>query len=363
MLKTKALVLFSGGLDSMLAAKLLQEQGIEVAGVCFQSIFFTCDKVRKPAKYVNIKLKVVDISKELLEIVKNPSSGYGKHLNPCIDCHALMVRKAGEYLNKDIAGTTGSLVANAPQDDRYHFIATGEVLGQRPFSQNKQALEKMEKLTGIEILRPLSAKLLPETEIEKKGLVSRRRLLDIHGRSREQQMELVKKYNLKDYFTPAGGCLLTDPGFSQRLGKMLDYWPKCNTKDVELLKYGRIFWLKVKTQIGADININNYDRVLVIVGRHKEDNEHLEKLAQKNDVILELKEIMGPTTIIKTKNKKQKIKDNEILEEAEIPKKLKMSELKLGQEKSSKEIIHIAAILTGWYATKARGRKVKFILR
>jgi len=273
--KAKALVLFSGGLDSMLAAKLLQEQNIEVEGVCFESNFFSSSKAKKAARELAIKIKIINISKELLEIVKNPPSGYGKHLNPCIDCHALMVRKAGEIA----------------QQEKFDILASGEVLGQRPFSQTKDALARIEKLAGREILRPLSAKRLPETIYEKEGLVIKGRLLSISGRSREVQMELAKKYNLKDYSTPAGGCLLTDPEFSQRLGKILDYWPDCNTNDVELLKHGRVIWLKLTSS----------KRVLMIIGRNKEDNEKLEKLARKGDIMVELKEIKGPLTIVRSK--------------------------------------------------------------
>ena len=341
MQKVKALVLFSGGLDSMLAVKILQDQGIEVEGICFTSIFFSCNKARQAAESIGLQLKIVNISEELLEIVKNPPSGYGKHLNPCIDCHALMVKSA-------FAEATADKKAKG-----YGFIATGEVLGQRPFSQNSQTLKQVEKLAGVEILRPLSAKLLPETKAEKRKLVKRGRLMNISGRSRVKQMELAKKYKLKGYATPAGGCLLTDPEFSQRLMKMLDYWPKCTTQDVELLKYGRVFWLTQK---------DNSQKVLFIIGRHKKDNEKLEKVAQKGDIVIELKEIVGPTTVIKTKNQKPKTKNNKIIE-LEVPNKLKMSTLKLGEEKEADEILEMAGLLTGYYATKARGRKVKLEMK
>jgi tRNA U34 2-thiouridine synthase MnmA/TrmU len=349
MQKAKALVLFSGGLDSMLAVKILQNQGIEVEGICFASIFFSCQKVKQAAESIGLQLKKVDISEELLEIVKNPPSGYGKHLNPCIDCHALMIKRAGEHLNKNVSGITGSFSRKRPQDDKCHFIATGEVLGQRPFSQNSQTLIQVEKLSGIEVLRPLSAKLLPETDMEKRGLVNRGRLLSIRGRSRGQQMELAEKYKLKEFATPAGGCLLTDPEFSQRLGKMLDYWPACTAQDVELLRYGRVFWLTQK---------DNSQRALLIIGRHKDDDKKLEKTVQKGDIMLELKEIAGPTTVIKIKNQKSKIKNNKIME-IEVPNSLKMSTLKLGEEKEADEILEIAGLLTGYYATKARGKKVR----
>jgi len=336
--KAKALVLFSGGLDSILATKVLEAQGIEVRGVCFCSNFYSCDKAKKAAKANGIELEIVDISEEMLELVKNPKSGYGRHLNPCIDCHALMAGQASKIIKKE----------------SHNFIATGEVLGQRPFSQAKEALARVEKLAGFEILRPLSAKLLPETKIEKNGLVNRGRLLNIRGRWRTRQMELIEKYNIKEYSTPAGGCLLTDPVFSQRLLLMLERWIDCSLGDVELLKHGRVFWLKLKT-------FKDRQKVLVVVGRHKEDNEKLEKLAKKGDVIIELKEEMGPFTVARIKNYELRIKDD--LLKVDVPVVLKKSELKLNEEKDKEEILQVAGILTGWYATKARGKRVRLEVR
>jgi len=385
MKKVKALVLFSGGLDSMLAVKLLQVQGIEVEGICFISNFFNCDKAKDAAEYLGIKLKVVDISEEMLEIVKNPDSGYGKHLNPCIDCHALMIKRAGKYLTPRppllirrgggelpsyLGGAGGGIDRRgggsrlSGRRGRGNILASGEVLGQRPFSQTKEALARVEKLAGVEILRPLSAKKLLETEYEKQGLVNRGRLQNISGRSRERQMELARKYNLQDYASPAGGCLLTDPEFSQRLLVMLEKWPKCFCEDVELLKYGRVFWLKTRNE-RKDTKRTNC--VLIVVGRHKEDNEQLEKLAKKGDIMVELEEMAGPLTI--ARNSKSQITNykqipnlklqipNEF--EINVPEKLKMGELKLGEEKSESEVLRIAGLLTGWYAIKARGKSVK----
>ncbi len=327
---SKALVLFSGGLDSMLAVKVLQAQGIEIDGVCFFSNFFGCDKAKIAAKSIGLDLKTVDISQEVLDIVKNPPSGYGKNLNPCIDCHAFMIKKAGEIMKAE----------------KYDFIATGEVLGQRPFSQTADALKRVEKLAELEVLRPLSAKLLNETEFETNGLVNRGRLLNISGRSRDRQMELVEKYNLKNYATPAGGCLLTDPEFSQRLMKMMDYWPEFNYNDVELLKNGRVFWLNLKT--------NN--KVLVVIGRNHEENERLKKLARDRDVLMEIEKIMGPTTLIR--NYRVQITEYKL----QIPEDLKMGELHMDEKKDEKEVLNIAGLLTGYYATKARGKEVKIKL-
>lgn len=336
MKKVKALVLFSGGLDSMLAVKILQDQGIEVEGVCFESNFFNAAKARKLAQEINIRLKIKDISRNMLELVKNPPSGYGKHLNPCLDCHSLMIREAGKIKARE----------------KYDFIATGEVLGQRPFSQNRQALERVSKLSGTEVLRPLSAKLLPETSYEKKEIVRRGRLYRIQGRRREEQMELARKYNVEKYSSPAGGCLLTDPDFSERLIKLLDNWPDCSTNDAALLKRGRVFWLKDKKQ----------EKILIIIGRHQEDNEELEKLARGNDIMLELKEINGPISIIRGANFTAADSQSFSLK-IDVPKKLKLSELKLGQAKERQEILNISALLTGYYATKARGRNVELRIK
>ncbi|MEA3464113.1 MAG: tRNA 4-thiouridine(8) synthase ThiI [Patescibacteria group bacterium] len=358
MQKAKALVLFSGGLDSMLAVKLLQIQGIKAESICFTSNFFNCTKAKDAAEELGIKLKVVDISREMLEIVKNPLSGYGKHLNPCVDCHALMARRAGEFLQ---SGSTAPVAAG--DYGANNIFATGEVLGQRPFSQTKDALARVEKFAGVEILRPLSAKKLPETEYEKQGLVDRGRMLNIIGRSRERQMELAEKYKLKNYSTPAGGCLLTDSEFSNRLLKMLDYWQDCGVNDVELLKYGRVFWLTLSTPKHAKgrQDANKSEKVLIVVGRHKEDNENLEKLARKGDVIMELKEIAGPLSLIRIKNYELRIKNNIL--KINVPEKLKMGELELGEEKSGENILRIAGLLTGYYAVKARKKKVNCQLR
>ena len=362
----KAIVLFSGGLDSMLAVKLLQVQGIEVEGICFISNFFNCEKAKKAAQELNIKLKVINISKELLDIVKNPQSGYGKNLNPCIDCHSLMVKKAGEYLSLPSLYSDTPLLIRRGEGGK--VLATGEVLGQRPFSQNKEALARIEKIAGVEILRPLSAKLLPETKYEKQGLVNRGRMLNIRGRSRERHMELAEKYNLRGYAAPAGGCLLTDPEFSQRLLKMLDYWPDCGANDVELLKHGRVFWITPRhTKTHQDTL--KVQKVLIVVGRHKEDNENLEKLARKGDVMLELKDVAGPMTIVRITKKQdtitKQIPSRNIMRdqipnilEINIPEKLNMGDLKFGEEKSEDDVLRIAGLLTGHYAVKARGRKI-----
>ena len=224
---TRALAMISGGLDSILAAKLIKDQGIDVIGICFRSYFFNEENALRMTKQIDIPLEVVDFSKEHFEMVKDPKNGWGKNMNPCIDCHAMMMRYSGELLKKFNAD----------------FIITGEVLNQRPMSQNRQALNKVRKESGFDdkILRPLCAKNLDETDMEKNGLVDREKLLNISGRSRKIQMELADKWGIKDYPSPAGGCRLTEPNYSLRLKETLQRNGDATPTEIELLRYGRHF--------------------------------------------------------------------------------------------------------------------------
>ena len=267
----KALVLLSGGLDSILAVKLLMDQDIDVEGICFYSNFFGCDFARKAAAGLGIKLREIDISEEFLNFLKEkPKHGYGVGLNPCIDCHALMIRKAGEIMRAE----------------RFSFAATGEVLNERPMSQNKQALKIVEKEAGLEgfLLRPLSAKLIEPTIAEKEGLVDREKLLDISGRSRKKQFELAGKFGISDFPTPAGGCMLTQEGFVNRLKELMKNKADFNSEDVELAKIGRHFW---------------EGKIQIILGRNKEENEKLAKLAGESDIIIEPDGFIGPTALVR----------------------------------------------------------------
>ncbi len=266
----KALVLFSGGLDSILAVKILQAQNIKITGITFKSYFFNSNQAEKTAKNLRVKLKIVDISKEHLKIVKSPKYGYGKAMNPCIDCRILMLKKAKEYMKKE----------------KFDFVATGEVLGQRPMTQNKKTLELIEKKSGLTgyLLRPLSAKLLKPTIPEKKGLINRKELLDISGRSRKRQIVLAKKWKIKEYPSPAGGCLLTDLEFGKRLKKLLKIYPQCQGNDIELLKTGRHFW---------------DGKAKIIVGRDDKENKKIKKLARSKDILIEMKNYPGPLTLVR----------------------------------------------------------------
>lgn len=271
----KALSLFSGGLDSQLAVCLIKEQGIEVIGVNFSSPFFGADsKTILASEDLGIELKTINIGDEYMDVLKNPHYGYGKNLNPCIDCHAFMERKAGEYM-KEIGAS---------------FIITGEVLGQRPMSQNKSSLNAVDKLSGMKglILRPLSAKLFPLSIPEEKGWIDREKLLDISGRSRTIQMQMAEYYGIKDYPTPAGGCLLTQENYSNRLQKYLDFKPEAKAKELEILKYGRHFYLNNNT--------------LLMVGRNRSENDRLSDLSLKNDLLIRVSNRPGPLGILRIVN-------------------------------------------------------------
>jgi len=268
MAKVKSLNLMSGGLDSMLAVKVLQEQGIEVTGLCFKTPFFNEENAVKVAGELGINLIVEDVSDEHLEVVKNPIYGYGKHMNPCIDCHGFMFRKA-----KEIAKTKS-----------FDIIATGEVLGQRPMSQNSNSLKIVDKLAGLEgkILRPLSAKVLPITDYEKDGIVDRIKLLGITGKGRKEQFEMVEKYNIKFYVTPAGGCKLTNREFSIKLEDLLNKHPEAGPDIMYFLQVGRHIW---------------EDGVLFIVTRDKEDSDKLEKLRKPEYLFVTMRDFPGPVVL------------------------------------------------------------------
>jgi len=251
--KIKALALFSGGLDSALAIKVVQEQGIEVIALNFVSHFFggKNEKAESMAKQLGIRLEYIDFKKRHTLVVEDPVYGRGKNMNPCIDCHSLMFKIAGELLEEYGAS----------------FVISGEVLGQRPMSQNSQALEKVKKLSGMEdlVLRPLSAKLLPPSKAEVMGWVDREKLLDINGRSRQRQMELMDFYGLVEYPSPGGGCLLTDPGYSNRL-KVLE--------DDGLLKEEHAWLFKLIKE--ARFFRFSQARYL-FVGRNKESNDKIDE--------------------------------------------------------------------------------------
>ncbi len=265
----KALVLFSGGLDSILAVKIIQLQDIEVEGIVFQSPFFNTKFQKSIADRLNIKLHFFDITKDIIKIIENPKYGFGKNLNPCIDCHLCMVKKAGDLLKK--------LKAD--------FIITGEVAGERPKSQNYQALKLIAEKSNYSklLLRPLSAKKLDITEVEEKGIVNREKLYSIAGKCRKPQMELAKTFNIDYYPSPAGGCLLTVPRFADRLRISLEM-KRISKNDLELLKYGRHFLTEKKNK--------------VIVGRDESDNNRILDSIDDNYYIVELADDTGPIAVL-----------------------------------------------------------------
>ncbi len=279
--KVKALGLCSGGLDSILAGKLLEKQNIDVTWITFETPFFSAAKAVKASKLYGIPLIKKDITKIYLKMLKNPPLGYGKNMNPCRDCHSLMFEMAGKVMQKE----------------GYDFLFSGEVAGQRPLSQTKQALRYVEKNSGFDgqILRPLSAKCLPETAMEINGFVDREKLLNISGRSRTPQVELAKEFGVTDYPSPAGGCLLTDKNFSNRLRDLFDHTEEHSTSELHLLKFGR------------HIRLNNNTKI--IVGRTKNDNFNILKYYNKKEyLMLDAKGIGSPTVIVPANADKESIK-------------------------------------------------------
>ena len=278
----KAIALFSGGLDSALAIKLIQDQNIEIEGVYidtgFESNKEKIEYLKKLADELEIKLTVLDIKEQYInEILFNPVYGYGKNFNPCIDCHANMIRVAKEYMKKTDA----------------KFIISGEVVGQRPMSQRLPALNAVNKLANAKglVLRPLSAKLLPPTVPETKGWVEREKLLGISGRDRKTQLELAKKYGLEHFESPAGGCLLTDINFSKRL-KDFSKTLKLTPDEIDLLKVGRHF---------------NIEGKKIIISRKAEENPVLKEYRGELFDKMFPKGFPGPVGLIE-KNSPENIK-------------------------------------------------------
>lgn len=268
---SRALGLCSGGLDSILSALLLQKQGIDVQWVTFETPFFSADKAKLASAATGVPLMVRRITPVYMEMMRSPSARFGKHMNPCMDCHALMFRLAGKIM----------------AENDLDFLFSGEVLGQRPMSQNRTSLRYVEKHSGYDgyILRPLSALRLPETPMEQNGLVDRQQLLDLSGRSRKPQLELAKAFNIKKFPAPAGGCLLTDKIFSRRLKDLLDHQADIPDKDLELLKYGRHLRLNASVKI--------------VVGRTRQDNEQISRwVDQETDMVLKVNDFPGPLVVV-----------------------------------------------------------------
>ncbi len=274
----RAIALLSGGLDSSLAVKMMIGQGIKITAVHFTSPFCNCSsrkagcklQARRVADEFGIPVQVIHKGMDYMRIVENPPHGYGRGLNPCIDCRIYMLKKV-KAMMVDIGAS---------------FIITGEVLGQRPMSQHRAAIRKIEKESGLEglILRPLSAKHFSPTIPEQEGIVDREKLLAFSGRSRKPQIDLAGRLGVKDYPCPAGGCLLTDPVIAARLRDLFAHVSDYDLVDLHLLKIGRHFRLQPGLKI--------------VLGRNQEENERIQALAKRETILFIPEGFRGPTALI-----------------------------------------------------------------
>ena len=279
--KKKVVALLSGGLDSRLAVKMMQNQGFEVEAVAIKTPFcdFDCGRgcgfeIRETADTLGVKLKTVYLGDDYIEMLKHPKHGFGSGMNPCIDCRAMMF-EAGKKHMEEIGA---------------EFIISGEVLGQRPMSQHGPALKIIEKESGLEgkIVRPLSAALLPPTEPEMKGLIKREDLGKIRGRSRKDQLKMAQEFGIENPPNAGGGCLLTDPAFAIRVKDLFKHIETPTTNDIDLLKIGRHFRFDGNTKL--------------VVGRNQDENGIIKALALDADILLEAKDHVGPVTLIRGEN-------------------------------------------------------------
>lgn len=278
--QVKAVGLISGGLDSTLAARIVKDLGVDVHGVYFAMPWGCCDKQKAiaAAENIGIKLIVLQLDERYLEIIRKPKHGYGSALNPCVDCRIHMFSRAAQYMRHIEAD----------------FIFTGEVLGQRPMSQKKNSMRWIEEGTGLQgrLLRPLSAQLLDPTIPELENKIDRNKLLDLSGRSRKPQLELVEGFGISEYSLPAGGCALTDSSFAERMKDTLKYGYR-NYRETIALKWGRHFRLN-----------ENYK---IILGRDEAENEALMQYAHPDDYIMHPSQGNGPTLILKGPAADQKL--------------------------------------------------------
>jgi len=288
----KAVSLFSGGLDSILATRVIMEQGVDVTAVQFVTPFFNYSVLKDIRGYqqrvfekFGIKVRVEDISRGYMDLLKQPTYGFGKNFNPCVDCKILMLRRA-----KEIMAEIGA-----------SFLVTGEVLGQRPMSQRRDTLNVIERDSNSKtiLLRPLSAKLMKETEAELKGWVDREKLYNFSGRGRSNQIKLAKEYNITDYPAPAGGCILADPILSKRIqrlyeGKFTFGIDEVGVNDVELMLVGRQLLMPFTESEEDDTR-----GVWTIVGRDEGEDDRMEELVGEDDVVLHMEERPGPVVLLR----------------------------------------------------------------
>src|SRR5512133_2470366 len=277
-MKRKALALLSGGLDSTLAVKMMLDMGLDVEALNFTSPFCTCtgknsgckSEAVRVAQEFNIPIKVIHKGLDYLEIVRNPKHGYGKGVNPCVDCRIYLLRKAKEYMAESGAD----------------FVIAGEVLGQRPMSQRRDTLRIIERESGLEglLLRPLSAQHFTPTIPETEGWVDRSKLLAMSGRSRKEQMELAEELDVKNYPCPAGGCMLCETSFAPKVRDIFDHSGPLNLRDFRLLKTGRPFRLRPHTKL--------------LIGRDEAENSALENIMQAGETLLRWQDGSSPTGVI-----------------------------------------------------------------
>ncbi len=270
----QAIGLFSGGLDSLLATRLILDQGLTVEALHILLPVHgpeLLEGVRRGAVELGVNLHIIAVEEEFFEILRRPRHGVGAGMNPCLDCHELMLRRAAERMRRLGAA----------------FVFTGEVLGERPMSQTRQGLDLVERKSGLQgrLLRPLSALLLPPTIPEEEGLVDRGRLLDIQGRPRHRQLALARHYGLRQFRPPAGGCLLTNTESAHRVRDLLDHEPGFAPGDFSLLKSGRHFRLGPHTKI--------------VVGRDQGENARIVALARSGDLLFEVPDAGSPVTLLR----------------------------------------------------------------
>jgi len=278
MKKGRALSLLSGGLDSLLATRLIMDQGIEVVGLHFITPFFGYQKKGQEARYREqwralhgIDTRIIDVSDEYLRILRNPRYGYGKNFNPCVDCKIFIFSRARDMM----------------VEEKADFLVSGEVLGQRPMSQRRDTMRIVERDSGTEgfLLRPLCARFMKPTRAELEGVVDREKLLGITGRGRKPQMELAERMGIRHYPAPAGGCLLTDPEMAARIRKFFNQSPQATVNEILLLQVGRHFHLS--------------EDVHLVVGRREEENEKLMELSREGDTLLRVHGIPGPLGLLR----------------------------------------------------------------
>lgn len=285
--KGKVVALLSGGLDSQLAVRMMQGQGFEVSAVAIKTPFcdFDCGRgcgfeIRERADDLNVNLKTVYLGDDYIEMLKHPKYGRGAGFNPCVDCRAMMFEAAKKHM-KEIGAD---------------FVISGEVLGQRPMSQHRKALRTIEAESDLEgkIVRPLSGALLPATDPERDGLIRREDLGMIRGRSRKPQLAMAKEFGIADPPNAGGGCLLTDPAFGLRVKDLFDHTETPTVNDIDLLKVGRYHRLDEETTM--------------VVGRNKAENEAIRMLVLPGDILLEARDFVGPTTILRGKTAENHVK-------------------------------------------------------